>query len=366
MMKFIPRWPRIIGLSAIVMAIFFARYLQATNASNESVAKITRIMTIGSEKANEDFYSPRSFTIDKNGNVFILDSGNSRIQCFSPSGIFRFSFGRFGQGPGELSKEASMIKILDDGNIYVIDNLLRRINKYDINGKIIKTYATNARYDDIVLLNGEYYLSNLILRVGYSPISRTENLSDIRYSFGSIVEPTPGIIDIIQKSPFGRMLENEFTFMNMTSLTSDKKGAIFYSQLQPYYISKYADEGNKAGDLFQETGFDTHFPLVIHFSGNSVHKKVTGPVPIVYAPILRKDGGLLVPIISPDRSYFLFDLFDDNCSFLKRFRLHNSIYDFNKSAGITNIIIDDNDVLYCLIISREDNPVLSINKIFFE
>ena len=80
------------------------------------------VLKIGSDKANEDFYGIPSFAVGNNDQIYILDSGNSRIQCFSKEGKFLFGFGRRGQGPGELSHLVSQIKILSDGNIYVIDN----------------------------------------------------------------------------------------------------------------------------------------------------------------------------------------------------------------------------------------------------
>ena len=61
------------------------------------------VFKIGSDKENEDFHKLRSFTVDKDGQIYILDAGNSRIQCFSKEGKFLFSFGRQGQGPSELS-----------------------------------------------------------------------------------------------------------------------------------------------------------------------------------------------------------------------------------------------------------------------
>lgn len=62
--------------------------------------KVERLLTLGSDRSNEDFFKPRSFYVDKEGRIFILDSGNGRVQCFSGDGKFLFSFGRIGQGPG--------------------------------------------------------------------------------------------------------------------------------------------------------------------------------------------------------------------------------------------------------------------------
>ncbi len=106
--------------------------------------KAELIWRIGSDEKNEDFYKPKSFAVDSQGRFFILDSGNSRVQCFSPEGKFLFSFGRAGQGPGELSKEAEKIRILEDGNIYIIDNRQRRINIYNMNGKFLFSRKTEG------------------------------------------------------------------------------------------------------------------------------------------------------------------------------------------------------------------------------
>jgi len=113
-----------------ILSLFGAKIL-------EKPIRAELILRIGSDKANEDFYKLPAFAVGKNGQIYILDSGNSRIQCFSKEGEFLFGFGRKGQGPGELSNNACKIKILSDGNIYVIDNSQRRINVYNQEGKFL-------------------------------------------------------------------------------------------------------------------------------------------------------------------------------------------------------------------------------------
>ena len=45
---------------------------------------------------------PGDVAVDKAGNIYILDSGNARIQKFGPDGKYLATIGRKGQGPGEF------------------------------------------------------------------------------------------------------------------------------------------------------------------------------------------------------------------------------------------------------------------------
>jgi len=153
--------------------------------SKEIPIRAEVLLRIGSDKPNEDFYEPPSLAIGKNGQIYVLDSGNSRIQCFSREGNFMFSFGRSGQGPGELSKDARIIKILSDGNIYVIDNRQRRINVYSQDGKFLYLAKTSAWYNDIELLNNTYYLSSMILKEDHKPIHVSRSLGKLMPSLES-------------------------------------------------------------------------------------------------------------------------------------------------------------------------------------
>lgn len=148
----------------------------------EKEVKAEFVLAIGSEKTNENFFQPKYFTLDKNGNIYILDSGKSRVQVFSPKGLFRFSFGRFGEGPGELSREASIIKILEDNCVYIIDNMRRKINIYTEQGKFLKSVAIRSPYDDIVLSNKRYFLSNLLMKDDYQPIRFFPPIDHILFS----------------------------------------------------------------------------------------------------------------------------------------------------------------------------------------
>ena len=44
----------------------------------------------------------RGVAVDAQGFIFVVDSGNNRIQIFNPDGTFLRAFGRWGQNDGEF------------------------------------------------------------------------------------------------------------------------------------------------------------------------------------------------------------------------------------------------------------------------
>ena len=75
---------------------------------------------------NLAFNSPSDIVMDDNGNIYILDAGNCRIQKFDPEGKFLASFGREGQGPGEFQSPSSL-DFDAEGNLIVADRRSRKI-----------------------------------------------------------------------------------------------------------------------------------------------------------------------------------------------------------------------------------------------
>ena len=58
---------------------------------------------------NQRFYRTTGIDIDAEGNLWVLDAGNHRIQVFSAEGDFIRSLGREGQGPGELEQPSQLV-----------------------------------------------------------------------------------------------------------------------------------------------------------------------------------------------------------------------------------------------------------------
>lgn len=78
------------------------------------------------------FWGPRDITLDAEGNVYVTDTGNKRVEKFSATGQFLQAWGGGGIIPGAFEEPVG-IDIDKDGNIYVADTWNQRVQKFDAN-----------------------------------------------------------------------------------------------------------------------------------------------------------------------------------------------------------------------------------------
>jgi len=339
------------------------------------------VFKLGSNKPNEDFYKLSSFTVDKNGKIYILDAGNSRIQCFSKDGKFLFGFGRQGQGPGELSDNALKIKILSDGNIYVIDNRQRRINVYNLKGEFLfsgktkflfrgKTSSSSAYFNDIVLLNNTYYLSSLFLEENHKPIHISRTLGEIDVSFGIFVEPAVDQLQRINRLPLPYPWRMYYADSSSTKLVVTNKNEIIFSQVFPYRLIKYDAKGQVLKDIMGDVDFDTyhHVKYSVEKGWVAIYSYPDPPTGIVLDVSINRDNQVVVPYLNPDRDFFYIDIYDLDLNLISRYKMPNIISDVKKGEYISagDVMIDNDDNLYAVVLSKESYPQLVKYKLIFE
>jgi hypothetical protein len=340
------------------------------------------VFKLGSNKPNEDFYKPSSFTVDKNGQIYILDAGNSRIQCFSKEGKFLFSFGRQGQGPGELSNNiASKIKILSDGNIYVIDNYPRRINVYNSEGKFLFAGKikflfggkSSGYFADIILLNNVYYLSSLYLEENHKPIHISHKLGKVDRSFGIFFEPAVDQLQRINKLPHPDWWRVYYAGCN--KLVATNKNEIIYSQPYPYRLIKYDTKGHLLKDIMGDVGFDTHHHVEYKYvSGAGGTTMYHYPYPnspstgIVLDVSINRDNQVVVPYVNQDQDFFYIDIYDLDLNLISRYKMPNIISDVKKGEHIRmgDVMIDNDNYIYASVQSKEDYPKVVKYKLILD
>ena len=84
------------------------------------------------------FASPSGIAIDSSNDVFVLDTGNNRVQKFSNNGTFITKWGSVGEGEGQFVAPTA-IAIDPVGNIYVTDKNAP-LKKFFSDGSLVKAW----------------------------------------------------------------------------------------------------------------------------------------------------------------------------------------------------------------------------------
>jgi len=91
------------------------------------------------------FYGPRQIAVAPNGNLYIADTGNKRIQVYSPTGTHLFNIGTGAQvaaqmtAPGSFD-EPSGVAVDNKGIVYVADYWNKRVQRFTLNGTYLSAY----------------------------------------------------------------------------------------------------------------------------------------------------------------------------------------------------------------------------------
>ena len=79
-------------------------------------------------------------TLDKNGFIYVADTGNNRIQKLTTKGEFIATFGSRGSSPGHLHKPTG-ITVDDNGLLYVTESGNHRISIFTTDGKFVRCFG---------------------------------------------------------------------------------------------------------------------------------------------------------------------------------------------------------------------------------
>ena len=100
------------------------------------VRTIGKIGTKHTATAQGEFAKPTGVAVDEDGNLFVSDTWNNRIQVFDADGNFIRAFGRSGDGPGYFARPKG-IAIDVDGHVWVADGMQDRVQVYTPEGKLL-------------------------------------------------------------------------------------------------------------------------------------------------------------------------------------------------------------------------------------
>jgi sugar lactone lactonase YvrE len=92
-----------------------------------------------------DFGGPSNVALDKDGNVYVTDTMNNRVEIFDPDGEFVGMFGRHGDGPGYFARPKG-IAIDSDGHIWVADQYQDCVEVFNREGQLLTWIGGHGNY----------------------------------------------------------------------------------------------------------------------------------------------------------------------------------------------------------------------------
>ncbi|HTR25782.1 MAG TPA: SMP-30/gluconolactonase/LRE family protein [Terriglobales bacterium] len=91
------------------------------------------------------FSLPTGVALDHNGNVYVTDTFNDRVEIFDPDGGFISTFGKNGDGPADFERPKG-IAIDGDGHIWVADSAQDRVKVFSREGRLLIYFGEHGEY----------------------------------------------------------------------------------------------------------------------------------------------------------------------------------------------------------------------------
>jgi len=123
----------------------------STEVSQLPASPVELILTITGDP--NPLSGPISVAADSQDNLYVVDANNARIQKFDPNGQFLAMWGRQGAGDGEFSftfggSWYGGVAVDGQGQVYVADPINKRIQKFDSNGQFLTKWGSFGAGDD--------------------------------------------------------------------------------------------------------------------------------------------------------------------------------------------------------------------------
>jgi sugar lactone lactonase YvrE len=87
-----------------------------------------------------DFARPGGLAVDQEGNLYVADSLNNRVEVFDGDGKFISTFGKAGDGPGYFARPKG-VAIDSDDHIWVVDGMQDRVQVFNRDAQLLISFG---------------------------------------------------------------------------------------------------------------------------------------------------------------------------------------------------------------------------------
>ena len=217
---------------------------------------------------NGQFKQPNlGIATDSEGNIWVADTENNRIQKFNSKGEYLSQFGKEGSGNGEF-KSPKGVAIGPLGNIWVVDSGNNRVQKFNAKGEYVSQCGEKGAGEGQFNSPAGITFSSTNFFIVDSGNNRVQKLNASCVFLAQVGKEGTG--DGEFKSPTGVVVENGVW---VTDTGNNRVQKFNTSTLN--YTSKFGEEGSGKGQFESPTGITSDFQgrLWVIDSGNNRAEK---------------------------------------------------------------------------------------------
>lgn len=306
-------------------------------AGDEAVRLETELALGGAKSEGEYLFSIiNDIAVDDEERIYVLDSKEAHIKIFDKTGKYIKTFGKKGQGPGEMSRPSS-IEITPQNEIAVNDSSARKIHFFTLEGDFIRAisqadraFFSNPKVDEDGNITASYMIMDE--EVTYVLKKFTPQLKDLLPIFSTKVAKYPTIDPFFPQCYWDIMEGNKLVwgFADKYELhVLDSEGKLVKKIIKEYNPVKITEE-EKEKVIEERFGGSENIDPAIKLTWNENHNA------FMYLCI-DDEGRIFVRTYekAAGRDEFYYDVFDPDGKYLAQIPLKSRPYVIKKGMLCT-------------------------------
>jgi hypothetical protein len=305
-------------------------------------------LSIGVIEGDENYMFGGSviFNTDEEGNFYVTDWDRKKIQKFDTEGKYLLTIGRKGQGPGEFGN-LSVARFDKNGHIYVTDIANRRISFFDTDGKYLRQINIPAVFEGLYMNSKGYFISScskqsddesgLGWRIFYALFDDQFNIVS-EFHTRMFNPKAPEGRDLTSMAKFTANILNDIAFQPRPAYTVADNDYIYFGYTEDYTIHIYSPDGIpiktimreynpiKVGEKDKKHFVENTLARFVRERGDDYKREVIKFIeypkykPAYHSFALMENGWLAVVVEFIESEYTLFDLFDEEGTYIGNFK----------------------------------------------
>jgi hypothetical protein len=168
--------------SLVLILVFFALSCVPKESAKYNLV-IREEFSIGKEEGDQNYMFAQisDLCTDDKLNIYVLDSRKMLVMVYDKNGLFKFSFGQAGQGPGQFDVPKAIASFQD--KVYVLDFF--KVHLFRTDGTFLSSFPLDFRGIDMAVNDkGEL----VVLGPRKQNIFHVYNNGKLLYSYGELFE----------------------------------------------------------------------------------------------------------------------------------------------------------------------------------